>query len=37
MAATTPPSNFTHLRGHDDQLLRLGHLAERYFPEDPNT
>jgi len=30
-------SNFVHLREHDEQLLRLGMLAERYFPEDPNT
>ncbi len=30
-------SNFAHLGEHDDQLLRLGLLAERYFPEDPNT
>lgn len=30
-------SNFTHLRSHDEQLLRLGMLAERYFTEDPNT
>ena len=30
-------SNFAHLGKHDDQLLRLGLLAERYFPEDPNT
>lgn len=30
-------SNFAHLREHDEQLLRLGLLAERYFPEDPNT
>jgi type I restriction enzyme R subunit len=30
-------SNFTHLQEHDEQLLRLGMLAERYFPEDPNT
>lgn len=37
MASATPPSNFTHLRAHDEQLLRLGQLAERYFPEDPNT
>lgn len=37
MASTPPPSNFTHLRAHDEQLLRLGQLAERYFPEDPNT
>ena len=30
-------SNFAHLQEHDEQLLRLGMLAERYFPEDPNT
>ena len=30
-------SNFTHLHEHDAQLLRLGMLAERYFPDDPNT
>jgi type I restriction enzyme R subunit len=30
-------SNFAHLREHDEQLLRLGMLAERYFAEDPNT
>jgi type I restriction enzyme R subunit len=30
-------SNFAHLGEHDDQLLRLGLLAERYFPDDPNT
>jgi type I restriction enzyme R subunit len=30
-------SNFTHLKEHDEQLLRLGMLAERYFAEDPNT
>jgi type I restriction enzyme, R subunit len=30
-------SNFTFLRAHDEQLVRLGALAERYFPEDPNT
>lgn len=30
-------SNFTPLQEHDEQLLRLGMLAERYFPEDPNT
>lgn len=29
--------NFLHLRGYDEQLFRLGFLAERYFPEDPNT
>ncbi|UVT18554.1 MAG: type I restriction-modification system endonuclease [Nitrospira sp.] len=30
-------SNFAQLQEHDEQLLRLGLLAERYFPEDPNT
>ena len=30
-------TNFAHLRGYDEQLFRLGVLAERYFPEDPNT
>ena len=30
-------ANFLHLRGYDEQLFRLGVLAERYFPEDPNT
>lgn len=30
-------SNFTHLQSHDEPLLRLGMLAEKYFAEDPNT
>lgn len=30
-------SNFAHLHEHDEQLVRLGMLAERYFAEDPNT
>jgi type I restriction enzyme R subunit len=30
-------SNFAQLQEHDDQLLRIGMLAERYFAEDPNT
>lgn len=30
-------SNFGFLRSHDEQLVRLGMLAERYFAEDPNT
>ncbi|MCB1608194.1 MAG: type I restriction-modification system endonuclease [Xanthomonadales bacterium] len=30
-------TNFGHLEAHDAQLVRLGMLAERYFPEDPNT
>lgn len=31
------PSNFGHLKVHDQQLVRLGMLAERYFSDDPNT
>jgi len=30
-------TNFGFLAEHDEQLVRLGLLAERYFPEDPNT
>ena len=30
-------TNFAYLRAYDEQLFRLGVLAERYFPEDPNT
>lgn len=30
-------SNFAQLAEHDEQLARLGALAERYFPNDPNT
>ena len=30
-------SNFSQLQEHDEQLLRIGMLAERYFAEDPNT
>jgi hypothetical protein len=30
-------TNFAHLQAHDDQLVRLGMLAERYFADDPNT
>jgi type I restriction enzyme, R subunit len=37
MPAPALTSNFAHLREHDEQLLRLGMLAERYFAEDPNT
>src|SRR5688572_19165494 len=37
MIRTTASSNFEHLAAYDEQLLRLGMLAERYFPEDPNT
>ena len=35
MAGSMQQSNFTHLRAHDEQLVRLGLLAERYFAEDP--
>lgn len=30
-------SNFSVLGQHDEQLLRLGMLAEKYFSDDPNT
>src|SRR6266436_3829521 len=30
-------ANFSFLRTHDAQLVRLGGLAERYFKDDPNT
>jgi hypothetical protein len=30
-------SNIGHLKAHDEQLVRLGLLAVRYFPDDPNT
>lgn len=30
-------SNFSILNQHDEQLLRLGMLAEKYFADDPNT
>ncbi len=32
-----PPTNFAHLQEYNEQLLRLGMLAEKYFAEDPNT
>lgn len=32
-----PTTNFAYLKQHDEQLARLGMLAERYFPDDPNT
>lgn len=35
--AASIPSNFTFLHVHDEQLVRFGRLAERYFPDDPNT
>lgn len=30
-------SNFSHLQAHDEQFLRPGMLAERYFADDSNT
>jgi type I restriction enzyme, R subunit len=33
----TSVSNFAQLQSHDEQLVRLGMLAERYFAQDPNT
>lgn len=30
-------SNLSVLNQHDEQLLRLGMLAEKYFVDDPNT
>ena len=36
-ARGTLTSNFARLGEHDEQLLRIGMLAERYFAEDPNT
>ncbi len=30
-------SNFDMLHTYEEQLWRLGALAERYFAEDPNT
>jgi len=35
--AKLPQTNFAHLEQHDEQLLRLGLLAEKYFAGDPNT
>jgi type I restriction enzyme R subunit len=35
--AKLPQTNFAHLQQHDEQLLRLGMLSEKYFAEDPNT
>jgi type I restriction enzyme R subunit len=34
---STVKTNFGHLQEHDEQLVRLGVLAEKYFAEDPNT
>jgi type I restriction enzyme, R subunit len=32
-----PQTNFSFLKQYDEQLLRLGMLAEKYFADDPNT
>ncbi|MFI3135417.1 MAG: type I restriction-modification system endonuclease, partial [Methylococcaceae bacterium] len=34
---TSIPTNFALLQEHDEQLKRLGMLAEKYFADDPNT
>ena len=36
-AQPLPPSNFAFLQANNPQLMRLGMLAEQYFPADPNT
>ena len=36
-APTVPRTNFSFLQAQDEQLLRLGMLAEKYFADDPNT
>lgn len=35
--STRTQTNFAVLQHHDEQLLHLGMLAERYFADDPNT
>ena len=30
-------TNFKQLQSYEPQLARLGLLAEKYFPDDPNT
>ncbi len=37
MTGVRQQSNFSQLKAHDEQLERLGLLAERYFADDPNT
>lgn len=32
-----PSANFAHLQARDEQLVRLGTLAEKYLADDPNT
>lgn len=35
--AKLPLTNFAHLAQHDEQLLRLDMVTEKYFTENPNT
>jgi type I restriction enzyme, R subunit len=35
--SSLPPTNFSHLQEHDQLLVQLGMLAEKYFTDDPNT
>ncbi len=37
MPSVRQQSNFSQLKAHNEQLERLGMLAERYFADDPNT
>lgn len=37
MANTLPQTNFAILQVYDEQLVRLGVLAEKYFTDNPNT
>lgn len=37
MTSVRQQGNFSQLKAHDEQLERLGLLAERYFADDPNT
>jgi type I restriction enzyme R subunit len=37
MTKNTSPSNFSYLKVHDEQLMRLGMLSEKYYVDDPNT
>jgi type I restriction enzyme R subunit len=36
-AGSSSLTNFAHLEEHDQLLVRLGMLAEKYFTDDPNT
>jgi hypothetical protein len=37
MPSVRQQSNFSQLKAHDEQLERLGLLAERYFADDPTN